>query len=1019
MAGSIWGAVMLWVIASVAAVHPVAAGTPTAPPRPAPSAGYAHRIWTEADGLPTLEINDVLQTREGLVWLATEAGLVRFDGREFRRFDGSKFPAFGSNRCTRLAEGSDGALWIGTVAGLIRHQAGGFARFGKEEGLPDAHVTALCVRANGELWAGTNEGPARWEVDRFVPVRWEWPFTTKANFTVLMLKEDDTGCLWFSDMSGARRWLDQSQAFEPPLGDQGYVPWAHDLIRSPTGTLHSLGQQHQVWDGEMWVFYWSLPRPQPQAGMAVDREQRVWYVLEDRQLASYEEYAPGSYAFRPEPRRNVRLLRPDAGGGFWISSDLGLELWRPAPVQQLTPADGLPHENTWALLEDRAGDIWVGTDNGVCRVHPGTSGNAVVESRLENESPFEKIRALFEDAEAALWVGSGGGLLRWDSAAFGRNPLPGGYGANKVRCLAADAEGRLWVGAEAGLLFRQGNEWHALAGSDALSGAEVRCLHPDRRGTLWAGTAGHGVFCLRNGRVVSHFTEAKDGLSSDRVWAIHEADDGTLWLATADGLTRYREGCFRAFHPSQGLVDTAINAVVSDARGDLWLSSDHGLGWVSRASLEAVAAGGQSRLVSLRFGVADGMPDDEANGQKSHPAILRDRRGRIWVPTTRGVAIVDPERALAGGPLLTPLIRSVSALGSVMAKCDAGWYVTSPDAALEAHDGAPDVVLPPGSGTVLSFDCLVPEPFAPAQTRMRYRLRGHSEEWLEDAGQAQVHFTRVKPGSYRFEALAADPNGRWGDVPVVLGIVVTPFFHQTRTFAALVLLGVVGTVGSLLRWRDRTLRRVQRAEAEARLLRERERIARDMHDDLGARMHEVLLLARQATGAPKPHTATGRPLSVAVGEAVRGLEEIVWAVQPGKDNIAALVAQLTRCAREQAALAGIAFEADLPEAIPDQALPGARRQNLYLIIREALRNTLRHAEARSVRLRVARENEWWEIQMEDDGQGFDVGASTSQGNGLANMRQRAREAGADLRIDSSPDAGARVTLRFRMNAGNE
>lgn len=473
------------------------------------------------------------------------------------------------------------------------------------------------------------------------------------------------------------------------------------------------------------------------------------------------------------------------------------------------------------------------------------------------------------------------------------------------------------------------------------------------------------------------------------------------------------------FRQAHGLVDKAINAIVTDRRGDLWLSSDHGLGWVSRESCGQVAAGRRRELESLRFGEADGMPDDEANGQKSHPAILRDHRGRIWVPTTRGVAIVEPERAVAGGPALAPVIRSVSALGSVMARCEAGWFVASPDTGLRAEGGMPAVILPPGSGAVLSFDCLVPEPFAAARTGLRYRLQGHSDEWLEGPGEAQVHFTRVKPGSYRFEALAADPNGRWGDVPVVLGIVVTPFFHQTRTFVALVLLGVVGTVGSLLRWRDRTLRRVQRAEAEARLLRERERIARDMHDDLGARMHEVLLLARQAAGAPKTRTARGRPLSVAVGEAVRGLEEIVWAVQPGKDNIAALVAQLTRCAREQAALAGIAFEADLPEAIPDQALPGARRQNLYLIIREALRNTLRHAEARSVRLRVARENEWWEIQIEDDGQGFDVGASTSQGNGLANMRQRAREAGADLRIDSSPDAGARVTLRFRMNAGNE
>lgn len=988
-------------------------------PYPAPSAGYVHRVWTEADGLPTLEINDLIHTQDGLVWLATEAGVVRFDGRHFGRYDGSSFKAFRSSRGTCLAEAADGALWIGTVDGLIRHQAGRFDRFGLEDGLPDAHVTAVCVRTNGELWAGTVNGPARWIGDRFVPVRWEWPYARQANFRVLMLKEDDTGCLWFSDVSGARRWREEPGVFEPPLGDEGYVPWAHDLIRSPTGALHSLGQEHQVWDGEMWVFFWTLPRPKPQAGMAVDREQRVWYALEDGRLASYEEFAPGSYAFRREPRDRVRLLRAESGGGFWIVSELGLELWRPASVRQLTTADGLVHGNTWTLWETRSAAIWVGTDNGLCRVRLDAAGSQVQEAWLQNESPYDKIRALHETSDGLLWVGTGGGLLSWDGTAFRRQLLPGGYEGNKVRCLANDAEGRLWVGADDGLHCRTGETWSTLTMLADSRLPDVRCLQLDRHGVLWAGTDGDGVFWIRDGRVITNFTAAAHGLSSDQVWTIHEAEEGDVWLATADGVTWYAQGRFHAFRQVQGLVDKAINAVVTDCRGDLWMSSDHGLGWVRRSAFADVAAGREAKLEGRRFGRVDGMPEDEANGQKSHPAILRDRHGRIWVPTTGGVAIVEPERALAGRPPLPPLIRSVSALGSMMAKCEAGWFVTSPEAALQTDDALPTVVLPPGSGAVLSFDCVVSEPFAPDQTRLRYRLRGHSDAWLDDAGQAQAYFTRIKPGNYRFEALAADANGRWGTTPGALGIVVRPFFHQTRTFAALVSLGVLGTVGGLLLWRDRTMRRVQRAEAEARLLRERERIARDMHDDLGARMHEVLLLARQGTGATPGSGAAGRPLSAAVGEAVRGLEETVWAVQPGKDNVAALVAQLTRCVREQAALSDLAFEADLPERIPEAQLPGARRQNLYLIVREALRNTLRHARARTVRLDVTRTDGWWTIRLEDDGQGFDVDAAVAQGNGLGNMRQRAQDADADLRFESSPGAGVRVTLKFQVGNGKE
>lgn len=197
--------------------------------------------------------------------------------------------------------------------------------------------------------------------------------------------------------------------------------------------------------------------------------------------------------------------------------------------------------------------------------------------------------------------------------------------------------------------------------------------------------------------------------------------------------------------------------------------------------------------------------------------------------------------------------------------------------------------------------------------------------------------------------------------------------------------------------------------------RERARIAKDIHDDLGASLTQISLLgelARQDRDAPEQVGSRIEKMSETARHAVKSLDEIVWAVNPRNDTLAHFIDYTGQFALDYLRLAGLRCRLDLPESVPPRELSTDVRHNLFLVVKEAINNTVKHAHATELRLRIAASTEKLELSIEDNGCGFERPPDDAGADGLRNMRQRMADIGGQCRIQGRPGAGARVSLEL-------
>jgi hypothetical protein len=306
-------------------------------------------------------------------------------------------------------------------------------------------------------------------------------------------------------------------------------------------------------------------------------------------------------------------------------------------------------------------------------------------------------------------------------------------------------------------------------------------MFDDGQGSFWLGTDA-GLWRL-NGGVVTHYT-TKNGLSHDLVYAISGDPDGVLWIGTAGGLTRLApSGRMTRYTKEEGLFDNQVLSILDDERGNLWMSSPAGIFRASRRELEEYGAGARGFITSIAFGKADGMKSSECNGG-FQPAGLRTRDGRLWFPTMRGVAIVDPSHVQTN-KLPPPMhIERVTVDGTPVAGGSS---------------------LAPGGRqfeffyTALSFT-------APEKVRFKYRLEGYDRAWIDAGTRRVAYYTSVPPGQYRFRVAACNNDGVWNETGASFSFALRPAFYQTLWFYVM-LAALAVVLGSLVYWlRIRTLK---------------------------------------------------------------------------------------------------------------------------------------------------------------------------------------------------------------------
>jgi signal transduction histidine kinase/ligand-binding sensor domain-containing protein len=965
---------------------------------------YFTRTWQVEQGLPQNKVTAVVQTRDGYLWVGTYCGLARFDGIHFTIFDDNNTPELRSSRITSLFEADDGVLWIGTESGDVsRYNEGSFTASEPRPNLRNQKIYAITADDSGDVWLLSEAG----ELTRARDGKVLSPAAGRVSKVVSLVRERDK-TIWV-DREGVLSSLKNGKlSVEVSTNDyvQGFCA---------------------AGDGGLWV---------ASNGSIRKRKDGKWVV----DLGA----APWGWGVIPNLMESSQGVLEAAapGSGLWLI----LQQQTNAPVLHFTRTNGLPSDWILSLCEDREKNLWCGTGAGLVVVR---------QNNIEAISPPDKwkgspVLSVLPSPDGALWIGTeGAGLYRLQNGGWTNFEQAQGIRNSYIWSLAADPGGKIWAGSWGGglfvqkdgsfdfapglenfllptpaLLFLRDELWiGTTAGAlryqngstvrfDQIAGepfGDVRAIACDKSGVLWFGTAGSGLVRLQNGDF-SRFRKS-DGLSSDFIECLHFSDDGVLWIGTfGGGLNRWKNGKFAVINQKQGLPNGVIGHIESDGRGYFWMSSYGGILRASENDLNRCADGDVAQASFLSYGIDDGLPTLECS-EGLQPAGGKTADGRLWFPTAKGLVALDP----AGVKInrLPPPVRIEE---------------IRVDDKKFANGSAGALKIPPGRHRIefgytgLSF-------IAPEKVRFKCRLNNFDTDWSDAGVKRAATYNYIPPGRYSFQVTACNNDGVWNETGASVAFEVLPYFWQSTWFR---LLGGVATVltASGAVWfvtRRRMRRKLELAERQRDIERERTRIARDIHDDLGAQLTRITMLSGSAAepeADPQQTTEGVRRIYDTARELTRSMDEIVWAVSPRHDTLESLATYLEKFAQDLLAAARVRCRLDLPLEFPAWHLTSEIRHNVFLAFKEGLNNAVKHSGASEVLIRLVVSERSFELSIEDNGRGFVAGEKmgdsacirgrVASGNGLENMRRRLAAISGKCEIESTPGKGTKVTFAIQL-----
>ncbi len=966
---------------------------------------FSIRVWENDDGLPQNSVIALLQTRDGHLWLGTLNGLARFDGERFTVFDESNTPGLPGNPIVCLFEDRQRRLWIGTeTAGAFVVRDGRLSALDLGRGSRDGRLVAITEDDGGAVWLYTADGQLARHRDGQFEV-WKVGVSQPGAYGLFW---EGPGRLWLGTGRGllGLNTAAATNGRPPELLAEVALPRL-DRVVPGAGGAHWRLVNGQV---ERWVsnrLDRSLgPYPWGATPLGAAIEDRSGNLVVGTLGAGLFWFEPGGGVTRLSTNEHlshhfVLSLQADADGTLWVGTDGGgLNRVRRPWFETLAPTRGRVAQS---VAVDAAGAVWIGYNaGGVDRWQAGRTRHYGPDEGLVRAP----VRAVLPDGDQGVWVGTwGAGLFRLTEERVERWPAAG---SPWVQALFRDRAGALWVGTVSGLARWDGRAWRVWGPRDGAVAEGVRAIAQDAEGRLWLGTAGGGLV-VREAERFRTLRRSTDGLPADDVSALLPEPDGSLWVGTAGGGLAWFDGRrWTRFTTREGLVSNSLGYLLDDEAGHLWVGSNAGLMRLPKTALRRFAETGGAFVPCRVFGRADGMPTREGT-RGSQPAAARTPDGRLWFPTIKGVAVVDPAR-LPAEPRPPPEVFIERVLV---------------DGELQGHAGLgarpPERVVVPAGGQRLEIHYGSVNLAAPDRVRFRHRLEGFESAWTDTGPAREVRYTRLPPGEYRFQVTACNEDGVWHETGRSLAVVVLPPFWRTWWFLGLSSGGALGLVIGAVHWisTQRLRRQVERLRHQEALERERGRIARDLHDQLGANLTQLALLAEMIEAdkdSPAEVEEYGRQIGQTARETARALDEIVWTVNPANDTLEGLASYLCKYTQDYLGVAGLRCRIEAPPRLPATSISPEARHHVFLAAREALTNVVRHAGASEVRLRLRLEADRFTVEIEDDGRG-PAGLDSERArtrSGVGNMRRRLAELGGECTIEPADGKGTRVRLRVPL-----
>jgi signal transduction histidine kinase/ligand-binding sensor domain-containing protein len=947
---------------------------------------YVHTAWGQREGAPT-GILALAQTTDGFLWVGSVDGLYRFDGVNFElRIPGT---------VRALLALPNGDLWIGRSSAVTLLRKGLRTDYTVGDGVPEGKVWGFAEDGEGTVWASTSVGLARLEGNRWKQVGLDWNFN-EASATGMVL--DRHGTFW--------------------------VAAGHTILYLPQGShkFQTTGiEVNQVWtlveapNGKLWM-------------SETSRSVRPIPLGRDLPPSDKTEFAVGSIGF---------IF--DREGSLWISS-IGDGMRRvkfpermedrrfernDSAMETFTVAEGLTDNLITAILEDREGNIWVGTNNGLDRFYksklvpimlpfpllrpviaPGEAGSVWVSAtnqslRIDSSGrvvmmPGKIYYSAYRGPDGALWWCGEGildqdkpGARDWPLFHVTRTPIdPTTKSVQDVR-ITEDRNGVIWAASESGLIYSfSRGQWKRFETFAAPRGYGGSAAFTDWAGRVWLGFQEGTLVLLEAGKVKRSWSGRDSPVG--HIAAAITGRDRHIWLG-GDKLEYFDGEQFYEVAPDDK-PHFKVWGIEETQDGNLWLCEGRGVVHISAAELARFFQNHDYRVQYDIYDSLDGLP-----GSFHAAALLSEEiqgtDGRIWFSSTKGIAWINP--ADVSKNLLPPPVSILSM------KADGKEFP------------ALGVTLPP-LATALEIDYTALSLSVPERVRFRYRMEGVDKDWEAAGSRRAAFYTRLRPGKYKFQVIACNNDGIWNQQGATLVFWIAPTWYQTKWFQAFCSCIFLLLLWSFYQLRVRQLKRQFSLAIEARVD-ERTQIARELHDTLIQSVDGLMLYLQAAIDEPDRERSQ-QMLEKALDRADAAISEgreRVYTLRTEPVAVNDLSQALTDYGKERAQDHAIEFS--MTQVGKPRSLDPITRDEVFRIGREALTNAFQHAGASKIEVELTYDPNESRLRIRDDGSGIDpqVAKMGRPGHwGLSGMRERAHKVGAELNIWSGPNAGTEVDLRI-------
>ncbi len=967
---------------------------------------YGHASWRTQDGYLTRPAG-IAQTTDGYIWIGTIEGLMRFDGVKFTVWTPPEGQSLPTKGFSYLLGARDGSLWIGTTGGLSQLKNGQLINYVSPQ-LSSSGIGAIIEDETGTIWftrylVSDGKGPLCrikdgelrcYGKEDGIPVNYG-----------LGLAKDRAGNIWFgSEM--LCRWSPQSSAFffNEKLKSSSWGDGVIDVAVGPSetvwaaidGTGPNLGVRY--FSGGKWSSY-KIPGFDGASVLShtlyLDRNDSLWVGAQSKGLYRIHNGTADYYGTENGlSDKNISHMYEDREGNLWVITDNGVDMFRDTPVVSFSESESILPDSINSVLALRDNSVLVGSLGGVkiLRPPPAAAADNALSFAPIKDLPGKNAAVLLEDRRGRVWMAVDEKLVIYKDNQFSEVKKSDGSLSRypQVRAMTEDSGGNIW----ALILKDKKLQLQRIINQRAEEDIPLNDFIPravylaaDKQGSLWIASTKDKLARYHNGQIES-VSLGDEG--SVTINSLSIDSDNALLISTNKGLYRWINGSLSLMDARNGLPCSSVADMLQDDDANLWLYARCGLLRIPAADMANWRQNPESKVSVKTFDSTDGVRPSPTN--LSQPRSAKAPDGRLWFVNESAAVMIDPKQ-ISTNSIPPPI------------------YIEGLVADRKSYQTERQIDLPPLQGeleinyTGLSFP-------APRKVKFRYKLEGHDADWQDVGTRRQAFYNNLGPGKYRFQVIASNNDGIWNETGATLDFIIEPTWYQTTAFRVLCLL-FVGLIGwGLYQLRIRQISKVISARFDERLA-ERTRLARELHDTFLQTVQGSKLVADDALEQPEdlPHMRRAMTqLSVWLGQATeegRAALNSLRTTTTEKNDLAEAFRRATEsCRLRESAAASFSVVGDSREMHP------IVRDEIYRIGYEAIRNACQHSKASrlEVELRYAQD---LSVCVKDNGVGIDpvVAAQGKDGHfGLQGMRERAARIGAKLSIASSAVSGTEIKL---------